>query len=54
MDTNVSKTYACRNCEQTATEPGDATMLKAPLPEPVIKGSFASPEAIAQSCIKNL
>jgi len=44
---HVSKTYACRNCEQTATEPGDATIIKAPLPESVIKGSFASPEAIA-------
>jgi len=44
---HVSKTYACRNCEKNASEPGDATIIKAPLPEPVIKGSFASPEAIA-------
>ena len=44
---HVSKTYACRKCEQTAVEPGDATMINAPLPAPVIKGSFASPEAIA-------
>jgi len=44
---HVSKTYACRSCEQTATEPGDVTIIKAPLPKPMIKGSFASPEAIA-------
>ena len=44
---HVSKTYACRSCEQNAIEEGDVTIIKAPLPTAVIKGSFASPEAIA-------
>ena len=44
---HVSKTYACRNCEKNAVEPGETTIIKAGLPAPVIKGSFASPEAIA-------
>jgi len=44
---HVSLTYGCRSCEQTAVEPGDATIINAPLPAPVIKNSFASPEAIA-------
>jgi len=40
----VRHVYSCRNCENTEiTTP----ILKAELPEPVIKGSFASPEAIA-------
>ncbi|MEG1360870.1 MAG: IS66 family transposase, partial [Clostridia bacterium] len=37
--------YACRNCEQTACT---VPVVKAAMPEPVIRGSFASPEAIAQ------
>ena len=41
---HVSKTYACRNCEQTDTS---VPIVKSPLPAPVIKGSYASPEAIA-------
>ena len=35
---------ACRNCERTGTS---VPFLKAPMPEPVIKGSFASPESVA-------
>jgi transposase len=41
---HIRHVYACRNCENT----GIATpIVKAEMPEPVIKGSFASPEAIA-------
>ncbi len=41
---HVRMVYACRDCERNATE---VPILKAPMDEPVIKGSFASPEAIA-------
>ena len=41
---HVRHTYACRNCEKNAEQP---VFVKAMMPEPVIKGSFASPEAIA-------
>ena len=37
-------TYACRCCEKCSDR---VPMLKSPMPAPVIKGSFASPEAIA-------
>jgi transposase len=41
---HVSHTHACRNC----TEKDIATPIrKSALPKPVIKGSFASPEAVA-------
>jgi len=40
----VQNVYACRNCEKTSDH---VPIVKAPMPEPVIKGSFASPEAIA-------
>jgi transposase len=46
---HVSKTYACRTCEQKALEPGDATIINTPFPAPVIKGSYASAEAIVHS-----
>lgn len=36
--------YACRNCEKNNDH---VPIEKAPVPEPVIKGSFASPELIA-------
>ena len=36
--------YSCRNCEKNGI---NVPILKAPTPEPVIKGSFASPEAVA-------
>jgi len=41
---HVSHTYACRHCE---THSDHVPIVKAPMPAPVIKGSFASPEAIA-------
>lgn len=41
---HVRYTYACRNCEKNDVS---VPIVKAPMPEPVIKGSFASPEAIA-------
>ena len=41
---HVSKVYACRNCENNSDH---VPIVKASLPESVIKGSFASPEAIA-------
>jgi len=36
--------YSCRNCEKNAIS---VPIIKAPMPKPVIKGSFASPEAVA-------
>lgn len=42
---HVRKVYTCRDCE---TDEYGAPIVKAALAEPVIKGSFASPEAIAQ------
>ncbi len=41
---HVRKVYACRQCEK---EECSVPIVKAAVPEPVIKGSFASPEAIA-------
>jgi len=41
---HVRKVYACRDCEKNSDH---VPIVKATLPEPVIKGSFASPEAIA-------
>jgi len=41
---HVRHTYACRDCEHNAEKP---VFVKAAMPVPVIKGSFASPEAIA-------
>jgi transposase len=41
---HVQHIYSCRNCENhDVTVP----VVKAAMPEPVIKGSFASPEAVA-------
>ena len=37
--------YACRDCEKNECS---VPVVKSALAEPVIKGSFASPEAIAQ------
>jgi len=46
---HVRHVYACRNCEKT----GDSVpIVKAPMPEPVIKGSFASPEAVAHIAVQ--
>jgi len=41
---HVRKVYACRACEKDGLS---VPIHKAPMDEPVIKGSFASPEAIA-------
>ena len=41
---HVRHVYACRHCEVTSDH---VLIMKAALPEPVIKGGFASPEAIA-------
>jgi transposase len=41
---HVREVYACRNCEKTATS---VPIVKAPMPEPVIKGSAASPSSVA-------
>jgi transposase len=41
---HVSLTYSCRNCEKNNDH---VPIIKSKLPKPVIKGSFASPEAIA-------
>lgn len=41
---HVRHVYACRNCEKNSTS---VPMIKADIPEPVIKGGFASPETIA-------
>jgi len=41
---HVSKVYACRDCEKNACS---VPIIAAPAGKPVIKGSFASPEAIA-------
>lgn len=41
---HVRHVYSCRNCEETSDR---VPVVKADMPEPVIKGSFASPETIA-------
>jgi transposase len=41
---HVRHVYACRNCEKTSDH---VPIVKADMPEPVIKGGFASPETIA-------
>ena len=41
---HVRKIYACRDCEKDEC---NVPIVKAPVDEPVLKGSFASPEAIA-------
>lgn len=41
---HVSSTYACRGCERNGVH---SPILKSPMPEPVIKGSFASPEMVS-------
>jgi len=43
---HVRKVYSCRSCEQVAAD-DPVPVVRAETPEPVIKGSFASPEAIA-------
>lgn len=41
--------YACRNCEKASDH---VPILKALMPEPVIKGGFASPETIAHIAVQ--
>ncbi|MDX9871213.1 MAG: IS66 family transposase [Clostridia bacterium] len=41
---HVRHVYACRHCEETS---GRVPIVKADMPGPVIKGGFASPEAVA-------
>ena len=41
---HIRHVYSCRNCEKTSDH---TPIVKADTPEPVIKGSFASPETIA-------
>lgn len=40
----VRYTYSCRSCEKNGI---DVPVMKAPVKKPVIKGGFASPEAVA-------
>ncbi len=46
---HVRNVYACRNCEANSDH---AVIVKAFMPEPVIKGGFASPEAIAHIAVQ--
>ena len=41
---HIQHVYACRNCERSSDH---VPIIKADMPAPVIKGSFASPETIA-------
>lgn len=41
---HIGSTYACRNCEENSDY---VPIVKAPMPESVIKGSFASPEIVS-------
>jgi transposase len=41
---HIQLIYGCRNCEQNATE---SYIAKAPIPDAFIKGSYATPEAVA-------
>ncbi len=46
---HVRHTYGCRCCEKHSEK---ATIVKAPVAAPVIKGSFASPEAVAHIMVQ--
>ena len=46
---DVTYTYACKNCEQNACS---TPILKAESPTPLIKGSIASPEAVAHIMVQ--
>ena len=41
---HIRYAYSCRSCEKSNT---GVPVIKAPMPRPVIKGSFASPQAVA-------
>ena len=44
----IRYSYVCENCEK---ETGEATIIKAPTPQPVIKKSLASPSSVAHVCL---
>ena len=46
---HVQHIYSCRNCENNAEH---VRIIKANMPEPVIKGGFASPETIAHLAVQ--
>ena len=46
---HVRHVYACRDCEETSDH---VPIVKADMPEPVIKGGFASPETIAHIAVQ--
>ncbi len=46
---HVRSVYSCRNCENTSDH---VPVIKADMPEPVIKGGFASPEAVAHIAVQ--
>jgi len=46
---HVQHVYACRNCEETSDH---VPIVKAHMPEPVIKGGFAAPETIAHIAVQ--
>lgn len=46
---HVRHIYACRHCEDTSDH---VPIVKADLPEPVIKGGFASPDTIAHIAVQ--
>ena len=46
---HVRHVYACRNCEETSDH---VPVVKADMPEPVIKGGFASPDTIAHIAVQ--
>lgn len=49
MVRHIRHIYACRKCETTSDH---VPILKAVMPEPVIKGGFASPEAVAHIAVQ--
>lgn len=46
---HIRHVYACRRCETTSD---NVPIIKANIPEPVIKGGFASPETIAHIAVQ--
>ena len=46
---HIQNVYSCRNCEKNSDS---VAIVKADMPEPVIKGSFASPESLAHIAVQ--
>jgi transposase len=46
---HVRHIYACRHCEESSDH---VSIVKANMPEPVIKGGFASPESVAHIAVQ--